>query len=223
MPARYEISVEDFRALPAQAAGMLCGVDEAGRGALAGPVVAACVAFPSDVPVGLRDSKALSPKRREALYDQILAAGRVGVGVVDHDTIDRIGILAANFEAMAMALRALRGAHLVGRVVVDGNYIEDGFYREFSGQDLLLRCMVKADAHVLEVSAASIVAKVTRDRLMCELAPRFVQYGFEQNAGYPSPSHLGALKTHGPSAVHRHSFAPVASARAAARQSPVRQ
>lgn len=180
---------------------MIAGVDEAGRGPLAGPVVAAAVILDELRPLeGLADSKRLSPARREVLYECIAASARaVGVGQASVEEIDRLNIFRATLLAMERALAALALAPL--RVVVDGTHTP--------------RCpcpaeaIVKGDATVPAIMAASIVAKVARDRLMDELAREYPVYGFERHRGYATAEHLAALGVHGPSPCHRRSFAPV--------------
>ncbi len=180
---------------------MIAGVDEAGRGPLAGPVVAAAVILDDARPVaGLADSKRLSAVRREALYERITASAlAVGVGHASVEEIDGLNIFHATLLAMERALSAL--AHAPSRVVVDGKHTP--------------RCacpaeaIVKGDATVAAIMAASIVAKVVRDRLMDELAQEYPVYGFERHRGYGTAEHLAALLAHGPAPCHRRSFAPV--------------
>lgn len=212
--AKHEITIEDLLGAAAAHEGphLLAGIDEAGRGALAGPVVAACVIFPGKVPEGLADSKILSAKRREGLYDAIMADAVVGIGIKDHGVIDELGITHATYAAMADGLGTVIGGHNVDRVVIDGNYISPDFIDRFAKHVPVICCMVKADAKLAEVSAASIVAKVTRDRYMARMHEKLPAYRFDLNAGYPSPQHLAALAEHGPSAKHRKTFAPVAKA-----------
>ncbi len=181
--------------------GHLCGVDEAGRGALAGPVVAAAVILPPHWCDGLiYDSKSLSARRRETAFEQISqVATAVGVGVVDHQYIDRYNILQATFEAMRLALAATTVAALT---LVDGVTLPG-----FSG---VQRRLVGGDRVSRSVAAASIVAKVVRDRLLVAAAGRHPGYGFERHVGYGTAQHLDALERLGPSPIHRLSFAPVA-------------
>ncbi len=184
--------------------GPVCGLDEAGRGPIAGPVVAACVYIP--VPVKampfttrLRDSKTLSPRIREALYAEIVGYCRYGVAVIESDEIDRINILQASLKAMSQSYTLMKQTCMLA--LVDGN------------QPPLLPCpvrtVVKGDALSVSISAASIVAKVTRDRIMQALHGDFPQYGWDRNAGYPAPAHKKALLTHGVTIHHRRSYAPV--------------
>ncbi len=181
--------------------GLLAGVDEAGRGPLAGPVVAAAVILDARAPIkGLADSKVLSPARRERLYDEICAKALcVHIAEADVEEIDRLNILQATMLAMRRAVEGLRlRPH---NVLVDGNRIP------------VLRvpvlAIVKGDAKVPEISAASILAKVHRDRLCAELHARYPAYGFDAHKGYPTAAHVAALRLHGPCAAHRRSFAPV--------------
>ena len=180
---------------------LIAGVDEAGRGPLAGPVVAAAVIIAPDRRIkGLADSKVLTPEQREALFHVISErAVGVGVGIVDHETIDRINILQATKVAMAEAL-----AQLTVRpdlVITDFVALRD------------LACpqknLVDGDARCATVAAASIVAKVTRDRLMVEADHRFPVYGFARHKGYATPEHLAALDRWGPCPLHRRTFAGV--------------
>lgn len=180
---------------------MIAGVDEAGRGPLAGPVVAAAVILDDTRPLaGLNDSKRLSALQRERLYDVITAGARCyAVGQASVEEIDDMNIFQATMLAMARAVAGLQPAP--ARIVVDGKHTP--------------RCscpaqaIVKGDATVPAIMAASILAKVTRDRLMDVLAVEFPAYGFEQHRGYPTAAHLAALTRHGPSRVHRRSFRPV--------------
>lgn len=181
--------------------GLLAGVDEAGRGPLAGPVVAAAVILDELQPIkGLADSKVLSPARREALYDEIRAKALCCcVAEASAAEIDQLNILQATMLAMRRAVEGLRLKP--ARVLVDGNRIP------------VLRvpaeAIVRGDATVKAISAASILAKVHRDRLCLQLHEMHPQYGFDGHKGYPTPEHLAALRAHGACAAHRRSFAPV--------------
>jgi ribonuclease HII len=179
----------------------VAGLDEAGRGPLAGPVVAAAVILSPDRRVRrLADSKLLTPERREELFDAITAqAVAVGVGVVDHETIDRVNILQATRLAMLEALRQLAVAPEL--VITD--------FVALPGLACPQRNLVHGDARCATVAAASIIAKVTRDRLMCEADRQFPEYGFARHKGYATADHLAALDRHGPCAVHRRTFAGV--------------
>ncbi|MCS6845602.1 MAG: ribonuclease HII [Caldilineales bacterium] len=192
----------------------VAGVDEAGRGAWAGPVVAAAVILPPDLAAlcsqspwtAVADSKLLSPAQREALYPAILAAARsVGVGMASARRIDAVGILQATREAMLAALSALDSPP--DFVLVDHVALSDAPAPH--------RALVKGDRRVLSIAAASVVAKVVRDRWMAQLDPRFPAYGFGRHKGYGTPGHRDALMRLGPCPEHRRSFAPVQSAVAA--------
>ncbi len=181
--------------------GLVAGVDEAGRGPLAGPVVAAAVILDESKPIrGLADSKVLSARRRETLADTIRAEALcVSVAMASVEEIDRLNILHATMLAMR---RAVIGLRLVPqRVVVDGNRVPV--------LPMPVAAIVKGDALVAAISAASIVAKVERDRLCGELHAAHPHYGFDGHKGYPTPEHLAALRQHGPCEAHRRSFAPV--------------
>jgi ribonuclease HII len=179
----------------------LCGVDEAGRGPLAGPVVAAAVVFPRGVRIeGLRDSKELTPKARERLYEEIVAAAVAWkAAFVDHETIDRVNILAASLAAMEEAAGGIKGAFDLA--LVDGRH---GLSSEIPNVAL-----VRADGRSAVVAAASIVAKVTRDRIMCDYHRIYPHYNFIQNKGYGTAEHLRALIRHGPCPIHRRTFSGV--------------
>jgi len=183
--------------------GLLAGVDEAGRGPLAGPVVAAAVMLDELKPIkGLADSKTLSARRRERLYDEIRAKALCCcVAEASAEEIDRLNILQATLLAMRRAVDGLRlRPH---RVLVDGNRLPV--------LAMPAQAIVKGDAKVQAIAAASILAKVHRDRLCLELHERYPQYGFAAHKGYPTAEHLLALRMHGACAEHRRSFAPVRS------------
>ena len=184
---------------------LVAGVDEAGRGPLAGPVaVAAVILDPSRPIAGLGDSKALSATAREALFPVIEAnALATAIVLVHADEIDRLNILRATLEGMRRAVLALPVAP--SRVLVDGNRIPPGLGIE-------AEAIVKGDAKVASISAASILAKVARDRWMSGLDLAHPGYGFAAHKGYPTPEHLDALRKLGPCAAHRRSFAPVRAA-----------
>ena len=179
----------------------VAGVDEVGRGPLAGPVVAAAVVIAPDRRIkGLADSKVLTPERREELFGRVRArALAIGVGIVDHVTIDRINILEATRVAM---MQALAGLTLVPELVIT-DFVK---LRECPCPQ---RNLVDGDARCASVAAASIVAKVTRDRLMVEADRQFPEYGFAQHKGYATPEHLAALDRHGPCPLHRRTFSGV--------------
>ena len=184
----------------ALAPGAIAGVDEAGRGPWAGPVVAAAVILDLDrLPIGIADTKALNAQERDAAFVSIQKTARVGVGIAEVDRIDRDNILNATMWAMARAVAEL--GEMPRLVLVDGNR------RPPVGCEA--RTIVKGDAKCLSIAAASIVAKVTRDRLMAELADVYPGYGFERHKGYGTPQHREALQRFGASPVHRRSFRPV--------------
>ena len=182
-------------------AGPVAGVDEAGRGPLAGPVVAAAVVLDSRRPIsGLADSKQLSAARREALAEQITQRARAwGLAVVSSSEIDRINILQATFLAMRRALEQLELDPVLVRI--DGNRAPELPWP--------VQTVVGGDRLDRAISAASILAKVHRDSLMLELHQRWPQYGFDRHKGYPTPAHLAALAEHGPCPEHRQSYRPV--------------
>lgn len=190
--------------LPWSTPGLVAGVDEAGRGPLAGPVVAAAVILDEAQPIqGLADSKKLSAKRRDQLYDEIRAKALCFcVAQASVEEIDRLNILQATMLAMQRAVAGLRLKP--NMVLVDGNRLPL--------LDVRAEAIVKGDAKVQAISAASILAKVTRDRGMDALHAEFPSYGFVQHKGYGTAQHVAALAEHGPSPVHRRSFAPVAQA-----------
>lgn len=184
--------------------GLVAGVDEAGRGPLAGPVVAAAVILDDRANIkGLADSKQLSPRRREALFDEICAKALCcSVAQASVEEIDRLNILQATMLAMQRAVQGLRLKP--SKVLVDGNRLP--------ALNVLAEAIVSGDALVPCISAASILAKVTRDRLLGELHAEHPGYGFDRHKGYGTAEHLKALQTLGPLAAHRRSFAPVARA-----------
>lgn len=177
---------------------LLCGVDEAGRGPLAGPVVAAAVILrPETLIDGLDDSKKLSEKKREKLYTEIIRrAHSYAVASASAREIDELNILQATFLAMRRAVEALSAAPQL--ILIDGNRCPPGMP--------LAEWRVEGDGLSASVAAASILAKVTRDRYMSELARQYPQYGFERHKGYPTPDHYEKLLEHGPADVYRQSF-----------------
>jgi ribonuclease HII len=193
-----QVNLEIERTLWAQGIGLIAGVDEAGRGPLAGPVVAAAVIFPKEFVIkGVDDSKKLSAGKREGLFPLISQqAISVGVGIIDHNMIDRINILQATHLAMQKALEnlTLRPDY----VLIDGN--------SFKHKTLCFQNIIGGDAKSHTIAAASIIAKVTRDRLMCELDASYPQYGFAQHKGYGTRQHIEAIRTHGLCEIHRKSF-----------------
>lgn len=185
----------------------VCGVDEAGRGPIAGPVVAAAVTLDSEqVPAGIDDSKRLSARRRRVLARQLEQVADVGVGFASVGEIDRLNILAATLLAMRRAVQAL--AESPRLALVDGNRLPPDI-------GCPARAVVGGDRKSLSIAAASIVAKVRRDRLLRALARDCPGYGWERNAGYPTAEHRQALRRLGPTPHHRRTFAPVRDAMAA--------
>jgi ribonuclease HII len=190
---------------------LVIGVDEAGRGPLAGPVVAAACVLGVDAPAGLDDSKKLSAKRRAVLEPQIMASCRWALGVVEAEEIDRINIFAATMLAMTRAAAGLV-AELgceTHQVLIDGNKTPQGRVPEWRWP---ARAIVGGDGLEPCISAASILAKEHRDRLMKAAALAHPHYGWERNMGYGTAEHMAALRRYGPSPLHRRSFAPVAAA-----------
>lgn len=187
----------------ARAAGarIVAGVDEVGRGPLCGPVTAAAVVLdPRRIPAGLADSKALTPARRAALATQIAACAQVSIAHASVDEIDRLNILQASLLAMRRAVEGL--AQPPDFALIDGNRVPPGL-------GCRAQAVVRGDARVLSIAAASIVAKVARDAIMVDLAQQFPGYGWERNAGYPTKDHLEALLDLGVTPWHRRSFRPV--------------
>lgn len=185
----------------------VAGVDEAGRGPLAGPVVAAAVVLPArGVPRGIDDSKKLSPGERERLCGRLRGCAIVGVGIVEPQEIDTLNIYWATMKAMTLAVDqvALALGTAPGHVLVDGNRLPRWGYAATA--------IVSGDAQSLSIAAASIVAKHTRDTIMIAHHDAYPHYGWLSNKGYGAPDHLRALREHGPSPLHRRSFAPVAQA-----------
>jgi len=201
MRSRKSLAPEQ-RALDWDTVGLVAGVDEAGRGPLAGPVVAAAVILDDLKPIkGLNDSKKLSEKRREKLYDEILAnALCCSIAEASVEEIDQFNILQATLLAMRRAVDGLRLKPV--KVLVDGNRLPV--------LDVRAEAIVQGDALVPSISAASILAKVHRDRMCAQLHAQYPQYGFDRHKGYGTAEHLQALAEHGPSPWHRSSFAPVA-------------
>jgi len=179
----------------------ICGVDEAGRGPWAGPVVAAAVVLDwGRIPPGLDDSKKLTRRRRNALFDAIRAAAAVGVGIASVEEIDALNILRANDLAMLRAIGALDPAP--GAALIDGNRVPPGW-------PCRARALVGGDGRSLSIAAASIVAKVSRDRIMAELARAHPGYDWERNMGYGTPQHRAGLIRLGVTPHHRRSFRPI--------------
>lgn len=185
----------------------VAGVDEAGCGPLAGPVVAAAVILPAKgVPRGIDDSKKLSAKERLRLHDRLQGCATVGVAVIEADEIDTLNIYWARMKAMTLAVDALVAAlgGDPGHVLVDGNRLPRWRYPATP--------LVGGDALSVSIAAASIIAKHVRDTIMLAHAESYPHYGWHTNMGYAAPAHLKALREHGPSPLHRRSFAPVAQA-----------
>lgn len=178
----------------------ICGIDEVGRGPLAGPVVAGAVILPKDCKLlYLNDSKQLAEKKREELYDRIMAeAVAVGIGYNSPERIDEINILQATYEAMREAISKLSVAPTL--------LLNDAVTIPGLPEELEQVPIIKGDAKSISIAAASIVAKVTRDRLMVQYDEVFPEYGFAANKGYGSVAHIEALQTYGPCPIHRHSF-----------------
>ncbi len=199
--ARSIPTYEHERLATLQGACRIVGVDEAGRGPLAGPVTAAAVWLdPAHIPAGLGDSKQLSARARDALFDQIMASADVGIGHATPAEIDAINILQATFLAMRRAVAALRVAPDLA--LIDGNRLPPDL-------GCAGRTIIKGDAQVFSIAAASIIAKVTRDRIMTELDRQHPGYGWRENAGYPTKRHINAIADLGVTAHHRRSFAPI--------------
>lgn len=193
--------IADFSHEIASGAARVAGVDEVGRGPLCGPVTAAAVVLdPARIPAGLADSKALTAKRREALFDAIMNCADVCVAHASVAEIDALNILRASHLAMERAIAGLPRAP--DFALIDGNLIPKGL-------TLPAQAVVKGDAKSLSIAAASIIAKVTRDRIMVDLAQQYPGYGWEVNAGYPTKAHLDALLNLGVTPHHRRSFKPV--------------
>ena len=193
------VTIQWFRNLGSKLE-ITAGVDEAGRGPLAGPVVAAAVILPENHGiVGLADSKKISPKKREKLFDEIKAVAEVGVGIVSHKKIDRINILQGTYQAMRQALESL--VRKPDKALIDGFALPD--------QSVKNEGIIDGDNKVQSISAASIIAKVTRDRIMKDVAPIFPEFYFEKHKGYGTKQHMEALKEFKATPIHRKSFAPV--------------
>ncbi|MBQ9015822.1 MAG: ribonuclease HII [Firmicutes bacterium] len=192
--------------LHARGFAFIAGVDEVGRGPLAGPVVTAAVVLPEDFDVlGIDDSKKLSEKRREELYDVITGRALAwGIGMADHQVIDEINILQATKQAMGQAIEEAsrmlreRTGGSIDCVLLDAV--------ELPGLQIPQESIVKGDAKVLAIAAASIVAKVTRDRMMVRYAQEYPWYAFEKNKGYGTKDHYAGLREHGPCPIHRRTF-----------------
>lgn len=195
---RTGIIIKFDRNLRQEFGSLLCGVDEAGRGPLAGPVVAAAVIFSDDVYIeGVFDSKQVTKKRREELYDEIIHhALSYGIGIVDNFDIDSMNILNATKEAMKIAVSRLNEIPAV--IIADGNF--------YMHPRLKVKNVVKADEKSFTVAAASILAKVTRDRIMCEYQKQFPHFSFSHHKGYCTADHIDEILEHGYTEIHRKSF-----------------
>ncbi|AZR72354.1 ribonuclease HII [Anoxybacter fermentans] len=205
LESKFERMLEYEKAYWEQGFYRIAGVDEVGRGPLAGPVVAAAVILkPEFRLLGLNDSKQLTEEKREEFYEEILnQALAVGIGIVDNRVIDEINILQASFRAMSLALEQLaKKGHEPDFIFVDGRH-------PIPGLITFQRPIVGGDEESASIAAASIVAKVTRDRIMVEMAKKYPGYGFERNKGYGSREHLEGLRKLGPSPIHRLSFSQV--------------
>jgi ribonuclease HII len=201
IPVRPLPSFDLEEAMMLEHSGPVVGIDEAGRGPWAGPVVVAAVILnPNRIPEGLNDSKLLTPEAREDRYVEIMATASVAIAIGHVRRIDRDNILQASLWGMRLAYRALGVP--VGSALIDGNIIP----RRFPSP---ARAVVGGDGLSLSVAAASIIAKVTRDRIMVRLARRYRRYGWESNKGYGTPEHALAVKKHGVCTHHRRSFSPI--------------
>jgi ribonuclease HII len=184
----------------AEGIGVLCGVDEAGRGPLAGPVVAAAVVLPPEAKItGLRDSKELTPKSREEIYDTIVGCAAWATAAVEHDEIDRVNILVASLSAMKQAVQGL--SLLVDLLLVDG--------MQPIPSDIPQLTLIRGDKRSAAVAAASVIAKVTRDRIMRAYHEIYPAYNFADNKGYGTREHLSAIRRFGPCPIHRQTFSGV--------------
>ena len=194
MSALWEIENE----LYAGGVAPICGVDEAGRGPLAGPVCAAAVILPRGLEIeGLNDSKKLSERKREKLYDEITAqALSYGIAFASVEEIEKYNILEATFLAMNRAIAQLSPQPALA--LIDGN--------RDKGICVSARCIIGGDGKCADIAAASILAKVTRDRYMLQMAERYPRYGFEKHKGYGTAAHYAAIRAYGPSPIHRMSF-----------------
>ena len=200
----YDLEAE----LMDQLRGPIVGIDEAGRGPWAGPVVVAAVILnPDRIPEGLNDSKVLTAEAREDRYAEIMATACVSISIGNVRRIDRINILQATMWGMRAAYRGLQTP--AATALIDGNIVPKRF-------PCKARALVGGDGRSVSIAAASIVAKVTRDRMLQAMDAEFPQYGFAAHKGYGTPEHLEALRAHGPCVHHRRFFAPVAASREAA-------
>jgi ribonuclease HII len=198
--ARHRQLLRQERRLKACGYSCIAGVDEAGRGPLAGPVVASAVILKDvNFSAQIDDSKKLSAKRREQAYGEIREKAVVGIGIVDEKIIDEINIYRATLKAMEMAINNLE--------IPPDYVIVDGRVRLSTKSPV--KCIIKGDSRSMSIAAASIIAKVTRDRIMAGYDTEYPLYGFRKHKGYPTRSHKAALKRFGPSPIHRRSYQPV--------------
>jgi ribonuclease HII len=202
MKHKYRLRTEQILGfdtfLRQKCSGLVCGIDEAGRGPLAGPVVAAAVIFPDDAYIeGVFDSKMLTHKKREELYEEITCTAIChGIGIVDNNTIDEMNILEATRVAMDRALSKLKV--LPALVLVDGNFYSHPVHE--------VKNLVRGDSLSFSIAAASIVAKVTRDRIMDDFERQYPHYSFSHHKGYGTKKHVEEIRSHGMSEIHRRSF-----------------
>lgn len=200
---RLEAMLSYERALYAQGYQAIAGIDEVGRGPLAGPVVTACVILPQNCKIkGLNDSKKIPKSKHETIYQAVLEnALGVGIGIVDQEIIDQVNIYEATKIGMLAAIKQLEG-----EVVVPDYLLIDAMTLHI---DIPQQSIIKGDANSLSIAAASIVAKVTRDRIMADYDRQFPGYGFAQNAGYGTAEHLAGLEKYGITPIHRKTFEPI--------------
>ncbi len=179
---------------------IVCGIDEAGRGPLAGPVISAAVVLPAFFSFDVYDSKSLTPKKREKIFFKILSVSRVGIGWATREEIDSMNILNASLLAMKRALYNL--PVMPDIVLIDGN-------KTIPGINIKQEAIIKGDKTVPQISAASIVAKVIRDEIMQDYAKRYPNYSFDKHKGYPTKLHVSAVKEYGVLSIHRRTFSPI--------------
>lgn len=197
-----DLTLREFDKTVSKHYGTVCGIDEAGRGPIAGPVAAAAVVLDPNNPIeGLNDSKKLTPKKREELYDEIIEkALDYKITLITAFEIDRTDILSADLYAMKSAFEGVQETVSDGIVLVDGDVLPD---IEFNGT---LKNVIKGDAKSEAIAAASILAKVERDRHMCKMAEKYPEYGFEKHKGYGTKAHYAAIEEHGLCPIHRKTF-----------------
>jgi len=200
--------VSEFERAAWSAGRSVIGIDEVGRGALAGPVtVGAVLLDPARLPAGARDSKRLAPARREQVASTVRQAARVGIGSAENDEIDDVGLASALTAAVRRALTAVLE---VSGSPADPLVLIDGPHDLLRLDGIQVVTLVRGDAMSVSIAAASVVAKVDRDGLMAEMDDRYPDYGFARNRGYASPEHLEALRRSGPCDLHRHTWSPIA-------------